>query len=228
MGSTARKTRNYKEKSSMLALGHIALPLAAVIAVGLLFVGIKLFFLSPQDGDAIEFRPQEQASELADDRTYAQTPSPEAPAPLDTVPQQIETKDPERIEVVLASPVSQTKDAGSDRPSAARPQQQQQKPAGSAAQGRTQQAAATKKPAPAAAGGSFGVQIGAFTRREGAESVAENAAKLGYKAFISSVQSGGKTFHRVRISAGNSRADAEHMSAELEKKGFPVSIVANP
>ena len=55
MASISRKSRNYKEKRSMLTFGQLALPLAALVALALLFVGIKLFFLSPNDkkGDSV-------------------------------------------------------------------------------------------------------------------------------------------------------------------------------
>ena len=55
MAATSRRSRNYKEKNSMFAFGHFALPIAALVAVGLLFVGIKLFFLTPSGkSDGIE------------------------------------------------------------------------------------------------------------------------------------------------------------------------------
>lgn len=232
MGASPRKTRNYKEKSSMFAFGHIALPLAAIIAVGLLFVGIKLFFLSPAEEQAVEIRPSPQQT-----TTVAQsTPQPQQTAAVEQpVPQPShESQSTQTAEITLARPVDQS---GAAKPegtqaSSGGSQRQQSKPA---AQSQPKPQTSTSKPAqsnaqaaPRAGSASFGVQIGAFTRKEGADVVANDARKLGYSPVISSVTSSGKTFHRVRIPVKGSRDAAAKLAAELEKKGFTVAVVANP
>ena len=64
MASVSRKSRNYKEKKSMLTFGYLVLPLVALIAVALLFVGIKLFFLSPvEKKDDVDIRVIAKVSE---------------------------------------------------------------------------------------------------------------------------------------------------------------------
>lgn len=241
MNSTSRKDRNYKEKRSMLAFGHIALPLAAVIAVGLLFVGIKLFFLSPADREGVEIiseqaaviesPEQTSAAQALTGETAPSTPAPQAPAAS------AQTSAPEpSAAVVLAGPVgSQPQTAA--KPSGQKPAQPQKPTTPAKPQAGSTRPTTPKKdqnaqsPAPKPttppASGNFGVQIGAFSKRDGAETVAKEAAKHGYKPQISSIESSGKTFYRVRIAAGRTRDDAAKLAAELEKKGFPVAIISN-
>lgn len=242
MSSTTRKTRNYKEKSSMLAFGHIALPLAAVIAVGLLFIGIKLFFLTPPEDDAVEITPQSSYSAQAE------------PTRNDPVPETVETtSQPDDDDLKAEAPAPSANDTvalarpvggGDAAPAqqATKPKQQNTKPQTppakpqnaaakeSGAQKQQAQSAQPSKPQQKPQGGaaSFGVQIGAFSKKEGAESVAKDAAKLGYSATISQGQNSGKTYFRVRVPAGKTRDDAARVAAELEKHGFPVAIIANP
>ena len=80
------------------------------------------------------------------------------------------------------------------------------------------------KPAPSA-NSKWGVQIGSFGGKDGAEAVKQQAAKAGYSSVISSAAVGGKTFFRVTVPAGNDRAGAENMAARLKNSGFPVLVV---
>lgn len=237
MGSTTRKTRNYKEKSSMLAFGHIALPLAAVIAVGLLFIGIKLFFLSPSDPDIVEITPETPP-------VVAVAPTP--PAQVEPVQQTVdvgtnatppqetsETGGMNETTVVLANPIPQasaTEGSGASSTSSAVPPSTSSRPSTStptvpsvgspsASSATSQTNALTSK---------YGVQIGAFTREEGANTVVEEVTKQGYVAAVSATEASGKTYHRVRVAAGDTKEEAERLAAELKQKGYPVLIVANP
>lgn len=238
MGSTTRKTRNYKEKSSMLAFGHMMLPLSILIAVGLLFLGIKLFFGSTSEPDGVEITPSaavmERTDALAQQNTSAEAVygTDDNIDPVDTASvgsQQAANGE----QITLASPVSPTNTSSGTNTSSQQTQKTQAaKPTSStnATPARTSNNTSAAKPTAARTQqtGAFGVQIGAFTKKEGAESVVKDAARQGYKATISSAVSSGKTFYRVRVAAGNTRGDAERLAAELEKKGFPVSIVKNP
>lgn len=237
MGSTTRKTRNYKEKSSMLAFGHMMLPLSILIAVGLLFLGIKLFFSSTSEPDGVEITPSASVMEQTDAAAQqnAQTETVYGTGdnidPVDT-PSAGSQQAANSEQITLASPVSSS---GTNTSSQQTQKTQSAKPTSStnAAPAHTSNTSAAKptaaRPQPTGArSGAFGVQIGAFTKKEGAESVVKDAARQGYKATISSTVSSGKTFYRVRVAAGNTRGDAERLAAELEKKGFPVSIVTNP
>ena len=42
-----RRNRKFKEKPAVFAFGHIMLPLVAILAIGLLILGVRLLFVSP-------------------------------------------------------------------------------------------------------------------------------------------------------------------------------------
>ncbi|MEA3507832.1 MAG: hypothetical protein U9R40_02790, partial [Synergistota bacterium] len=44
-----RRSRKYKEKRTMFAFGHLMLPLAGILAIGLLVLGVKLLFMTPKE-----------------------------------------------------------------------------------------------------------------------------------------------------------------------------------
>lgn len=240
MGSSTRKTGSYKQKTSMLAFGHIALPIAAVVAVCLLFVGVKLFFLSPSEDEIMEFEPGNVAApQDVNDAKTKDTVKTDPAAQQTAVVQQKNDPAPAKSgqnsapsngssqPAQLAGPIGSSQTTSAPKPATP------QKPTTSTAQPAkpkpatpTPQKTTTTTTPPAQSGG-FSVQIGAFTRIEGAEEVVKSARSMGYSPRISSVESSGRTYHRVRINAGTSRADADKLAAELEKRGFPVAVVAN-
>lgn len=79
--------------------------------------------------------------------------------------------------------------------------------------------AATPTPVPATgvADGTWWVQVGAFSAREGAEQVRETLRVAGLNAVVQSVEVGQRTVHRVRIGPFNERlqADSAHARAVL-------------
>lgn len=215
MAASSRKTRNYKEKNSMLAFGNFALPLAALVALGMLFIGIKLFFLTPPDRGGIEVLPQEQ-------NAVAMTPIEEPiPIPVESEPPAVivetplqESVLPADSSVLLAGPLGERNTGGAttsaSRPSSSGAQTSTARPAGGSSSAR--------------ASGSWGVQIGAFTKAEGAATLREQASKEGYEVVVTKADVSGTTYHRVRVVAGNSRESAVKLASELEKKGYPIQV----
>ncbi|MGI6252630.1 MAG: SPOR domain-containing protein [Aminivibrio sp.] len=206
---STRESRRRKEKRTMIPFGDIMLPVIGLVAVGLLIVGVKLFFLTePKVPGYTAVVPS--ASPV---RVEVQTPPPV------TAPAKPQISDQQNA--VLAAPVggtgTQTKHQPA-RPSApAQAKPAPQKPRQSAPQPKAQtQAPARSK---------WGVQIGSFGAREGAETVRQQASKAGYSSAISSAVVGGKTFYRVTVPAGNDRAGAENLAGRLKSSGFPVLVV---
>jgi DedD protein len=240
-----RRTRNYKGKSTGLTFGHFALPIAAVIALGLLFAGIKLFFLSPPKpagitvthetfafGTGVYDSPapliQEPDFTLADDvPLVSESPVSEFTA---AEPEQLEMTD---VEIVLAGPLTaRGTPAASSGKNTTRANTGRAAPAASA---KTTNAGTTKPSATPAvpprtnttapANSKWAVQIGAFVNADSAAALVSEAKRQGYSVSVSKADSSGKTFHRVRVSAGSTREDANRLAAELERKGYPVSVV---
>jgi cell division protein FtsN len=166
---STRESRRLKEKRSMIPFGDIMLPVIGLVAVGLLIVGVKLFFLSgPKTPGYLPMSPSE--------------PSRQQEAPP------------------AAQPVKKAPPASQARP-------------------------AVQSPAPAAANSRWGVQIGSFTARDGAETVRQQAAKAGFSSVISSALVNRKTYYRVTVPAGNNRPQADDLAERLKKAGFPVFVV---
>jgi cell division septation protein DedD len=224
MTATSRRSRNYKEKNSMFAFGHFALPIAALIAVGLLFVGIKLFFLTSSDSqteaEISVINPDPQSNGL--DEEFAETSQ-----ELDIYAISQESI-PEASQIVVVAPPEPIVGPIGTKDNAASVTRQQ--PVNTAST-----ATPTKKPQPArnqrrpatqgTSSAAWAVQVGAFSKAEGANTVLDQVKKQGYSASISKTETSGSTFHRVRVAAGKSREEAQRLAAELEKKGYPVLVV---
>jgi cell division septation protein DedD len=192
----------------------------------LLFVGIKLFFLTPPQRAGIQVIPDALATPHNSSTPVIQEPD-FALAEMETVPGEFANVEPEKLEttdvaIVLAGPLSQSGSArASSSPAAAKTDVKRQT---TASTGKAQQ----KPSQPANAAGAkskWGVQIGAFVNEGSASTLLSDVNRLGYVASISKIDSSGKTFHRVRVGAGNTREDANRLAAELEQKGYPVAVV---
>ena len=221
----------------MLAFGHFVLPLAAIVALGLLFVGIKLFFLTPGDRGGIDVAPvppvaAQQDQEVPPTDTVAGSETVDHGTTLVAGGDPVSTADTQTpnttpggaSEAVLAGPL------GGSSPSSGTNAQTTRPVDGTVV---TPRPTDSTTPPPAnrprvSANVRWGVQIGAFQKEEGAKTLADEVRKAGYTASISTAKnSSGTTFHRVRVAAGNSRDDAAKLSVELEKKGYPVLVVSN-
>ena len=71
----------------------------------------------------------------------------------------------------------------------------------------------------------WGVQIGAFSSKESAESLRKQASKSGYSTAVTTAVVEGKTFYRVTVPAGKERPSAVSLSEKLQKAGYPVLVV---
>ncbi|MDR3076011.1 MAG: SPOR domain-containing protein [Synergistaceae bacterium] len=235
MAATTRRARNYKEKSSGFTFGHFALPVAAVIALGLLFVGIKLFFLTPPQRAGIPTMeyvtpPVHNASTpVAQEPDFALADNVGVSGEFAAVePEKLETTD---VAIVLARPLSQPGGSVSSRASAtssSKVTKTDTRRAASAPAAKPQASSPVTSAQAAGAKSKWGVQVGAFVNEGSASTLVSEIKKHGYGASISRVDSSGKTFHRVRVGAGDTREDANRLAAELKQKGYPVDVVPMP
>lgn len=88
-------------------------------------------------------------------------------------------------------------------------------------------AAPAAQPSPAAES-LWAVQLGSFSNEENAEGLAADLRDQGFAAFLSRVQSGGRTLHRVRVGPQGSRDEAEKVAAALAKAGQKGQVVSHP
>ncbi|GHV51187.1 hypothetical protein FACS1894216_04730 [Synergistales bacterium] len=248
---TSRRSRNRRERHRMLTFGHFALPIAALIAVSLLFVGIKLFFLSPpapKGSDVTGVTANQNITPLPEAGTEAgpntgsdaQSARPDAPREQTPVTAGNNTK-ASSVTEPLAGPWDPKNEKASANTDAKKPagstantnQQQsgvintkppQNKPADAKP---SQQAAKPAEPVKQTApSGSWTVQVGAFSTAEAAATEAARVKQNGHNAVISpAADSSGKTWHRVRVAGGVDKGSAQKMAGELSGKGFPVLLV---
>lgn len=74
----------------------------------------------------------------------------------------------------------------------------------------------------------WAVQLGSFGDQSNAQKLAANLRADGLPAFISQVESGGKTLHRVRIGPHASRAESERVVARLAAAEQTARVVKYP
>lgn len=212
---STRESRKHKERRSVIPFGDIMLPVIGLVAVGILIVGVKLFFLSGE-----RYKPYTPLPIQQDITKPSGTP---VAAPF------IKPAEPQRersSEKLLAVPVipgaSKRDDAGGESPIASPPIAKPAEPIRPA--NARPSAPATQLSAPG--NSRWGVQIGSFTARQSAETVQQQAKRAGFSAIVSTAQVKGRVYFRVTVPAGNARADAVTLSQRLTKAGFPVFVVS--
>lgn len=87
----------------------------------------------------------------------------------------------------------------------------------------TQSAPAAAQQPPAAGG--WVVQIGSFGNRDNAERLAAELRQRQYQSFITRLDSGGTTLHRVRIGPAGSRDEADALVRRLAGEGYQAQVV---
>jgi cell division septation protein DedD len=220
MKMSTREGRRHKERRSVIPFGDIMLPVIGLVAVGLLIVGVKLFFLSGDRNKPYTPLPVQQQ--------VAGSPRTPVAAPLIKAVEPIGGESPQSL---LAIPVSPGKKNESsvkiESPVASTP------PAKPPETSRTAEPVRTPpKPSPPSAPSSapansrWGVQIGSFTARASAETVRQQAERAGFNALITTAQVSGKTYFRITVPAGKNRTDAVALSQRLTRAGFPVFVVS--
>jgi cell division septation protein DedD len=192
-----RRNRKFKEKPAVFAFGHIMLPLVAILAVGLLILGVRLLFVSPDS--PVSYPENLEYHEV-------ETPSTAV------------TAEPAANSQVVAVPAP-----GGDEPAAESGTAQAEPVAEGAAPTRPE--VETKTPAPTQAlRGSWIVQIGAFSLKESAETLVREVRNKNFNAYVTRAEVGGKTYYRVRVPAGDQKVEADNIARELASKGYPTLV----
>jgi cell division protein FtsN len=208
----------------MFPFGDIMLPVIGIVALGLLVVGIKMFFLPSSTDKGYDPVPVPQ---VVKQNTTEKT---------ETVSASKEIKQSQPPEDMVAVPVSKTSEKGATR---VETEDLSDKPlAGNTQNHSSQTVSKPKEPDPAKAPsvtktssqtrgesvGHWNVQIGSFVERSSAELEASKAGKKGFNARIITAKVNGKTYHRVYIPAGGTRSDAEALAKKLKTGGFPTFV----
>lgn len=202
-----RRDKRYREQRLMFAFGQIMLPLVGIVAVAILILGIKMFFLPPKSGDTS--RPVVKQEEPISASVPKQNNVPSSPT----------AKEASKGKVVMAVPVGKTPTAGQS----ATPQAESPSTPSNVATSKTTSTAAPPTTS-VAKETKWCVQVGSFTERARAESVVRSLKEKGYSGLIAQAEVSGKTYFRVRVPAGNSREEANALENKLKGDGFPTLV----
>ena len=202
-----RRDKRYREQRLMFAFGQIMLPLVGIVAVAILILGIKMFFLPPKSGDTS--RPVVKQ----EDPISASVPK------QNNVPSSPTAKEASKGKVVMACQSARFHCGAECKfPQAESPSTPSNvatsKTTSTAAPPTTSVAKETK----------WCVQVGSFTERARAESVMRSLKEKGYSGLIAQAEVSGKTYFRVRVPAGNSREEANALENKLKGDGFPTLV----
>jgi DedD protein len=75
--------------------------------------------------------------------------------------------------------------------------------------------------------GRWAVQVGAFGSAASASKLIGELRRDGFTAFEAPLNRAGKTLHRVRVGPEADKASAVRLSARLQARGLPATVVAN-
>lgn len=206
--------RDIRKRRFIPSFGDIILPVVGGLAVVLLFIAGKLFFVNGLVSGA--GTPRREAPPIQEEVPEPQPLPPEeepaAPGPY-SLPGEPEPGGADPELQVTATPLDEGMPT-SEGPAPSTGTSQQRAPA-------KPQPAAQKKSDPAPV---WRVQVGAYNTKAGANEIVSKLAKSGYKATVFS----GPKFHKVWVQAGSSKQAAEAVAARLKKAGFPGSYVVPP
>lgn len=203
-----RRDKRYREQRLMFAFGQIMLPLVGIVAVAILILGIKMFFLPPKSGDTS--RPVVKQEEPISASVPKQNNVPSSPT----------AKEASKGKVVMAVPVGKAPTA---EQSASSPQAESPSTPSNVATSKTTSTAAPPTTS-VAKETKWCVQVGSFTERARAENVMRSLKEKGYSGLIAQAEVSGKTYFRVRVPAGNSREEANALENKLKGDGFPTLV----
>ncbi len=149
--------------------------------------------------------------------------------------------DRNRTEPVPAGPSARNEPAAESPPAASASDTPAPAPETAAAQAETvtespapaeqaeEPAPAAESPSPAASStGMFAVQLGSFSNRENAETLAADLRQKGFAAFLSQLSTSGGSLQRVRIGPLADREAAERVAAQLARAGYEGQVVPHP
>lgn len=213
-----RRTRRYKEKRPLFPFGQLMLPIVGVVALGILILGVRLFFLPPKEPAS--------TAELA----APAVPSVPSLPPEESSPERHQDKqEPVVKPSVVAVPVGDSTGNSDGNGAAAKPTPSEPKPV-------VAKPAPTKPETPKPASvqpsqslstpGSWAVQVGAFTTQKAADALAEQLKAKGESVIVVRADISGKTYFRVRVIAGATRQEADKKAQFLKGQGYPTMVVS--
>lgn len=211
-----RRSRRNRARKTGFGFGHFMLPIVGLVAVGILVLGVRLFFFPSSREETVN--PGEEPAMAVQEGSAGTTANeggeiiavPEGAVPEKKEPEPVKKTTPEKTETKPATRKTASSQTAleSGAPSVPKTPVTQAKPA---------EAPLT--------GLKWGVQVGAFKERTNAEKLVKKLKQEGFFAKLSEVKSGEAVLTKVFVVAGEQRVDADKLSMTLQEKGYPVLVV---
>ncbi|MBN1333794.1 MAG: SPOR domain-containing protein [Synergistales bacterium] len=239
-----RKNRRHRDSNPMFPFGDIMLPVIGLVALGLLIVGVKMFFLPEETRKAYEPVPEptpaiEKKVEPVKPQTGKTAPVADNVKNTKTTTEKTSTGTEQALtKATIVSPggtestieegrkpsdISVTGKELEKQNMIAKPVKED-KPI--PAQISQDNKASVQQPVTKAGEASWGVQIGSFTNRGSADSLATKVSSAGYTVRITEAVVSGKRYHRVTAIAGDTRNSALVLEEKLKKEGYPTFVTS--
>ena len=211
-----RRSRRNRARKTGFGFGHFMLPIVGLVAVGILVLGVRLFFFPSSREETVN--PGEEPAMAVQEGSAGTTANeggeiiavPERAVPEKKEPEPVKKTTPEKTETKPA-----TRKTASSQPALQ-----------SGAPSVPKTPATQAKPAEVPVTGlKWGVQVGAFKERTNAEKLVKKLKEEGFVAKLSELKSGETVLTKVFVVAGEQRVDADKLSMTLQEKGYPVLVV---
>lgn len=212
-----KRDRQKEKKQSTFSFGQIMVPLIGLVAIGLLYLGIKMFFFAPvktlSEQATVPNVIDQPATPKSEEKPQVSTASKVAKP---SVPIEEPSLRPENN--VIATPSSR---ASTDSSTAAVQESQ------TVAKPQPTQTQTSQPSDRQISEGGWGVQVGSFAEKWRAEDVKNKLETSGYqnKVRITEAVVNGKRYYRVQVYAGKDNSDAKELEKNLKAMNLPTLIV---
>lgn len=216
----SRKNRRHKDSRPMFPFGEIMLPVIGLVALGILILSVKIFFMPSGDDKQYKNLPEnisekevEAVSEQNDSYTSAMPDTKSTNSSNNT-----------SDSVAVAVPVDESDSSVSISSNNSSVKQEKNMSADQSITTAEQSDNKNSSVNEVDGNSAWGVQIGSFKETDAAESLSNQAKQKGYSVFIQQADVKGEKYHRVIVNAGNSQTRANEIEKNLKNDGFPTFL----
>ena len=202
------KRERQNDKKPIFSFGQIMIPLVGLVAIGLLYLGVKMFFFAPVKTISNQAGAPDIVAQPAPSVSGESAKTPTVAAP--SVPIEEPSLDSKNV---IAVPSTES-------------------PARSAEKVTKGEVAGAQAPQPSVkvsqpSEGGWGVQVGSFTEKWRADEVKKKLESAGYANRVRIIEAtvNGKLYYRVQVYAGTETSDAKELEKKLKDMDLPTLVV---
>lgn len=226
------KRSRQNEKKPLFSFGQIIIPLVGLIAVGLLYLGVKMFFFSPTKMVSNQIKTSEIVAQPTPTENEERNQMPSATSATSSYPAENNYPAPPVTSKTIAPVPIEEPTLGKNVIAVPSVNVAPKATNSTKAKSENIKTNITKK-APASTNGSrisnggWGVQVGSFTEKWRADEVKNKLENAGYgnKVRIIEAVVNGKKYYRVQVYAGGDVSDAKQLEKKMQGMGLPTFVV---